>query len=74
METLYTEGLATHGDPESCVGVREDVGEALTGYVQAGLLSHEIYFRVPTLFKQAEGNTASAAIARCWGTRRGRRT
>jgi len=31
MEALYTEGLATHGDPESCVGVREDVGEALTG-------------------------------------------
>jgi len=31
METLYAEGLATHGGPESCVGVREDVDEALTG-------------------------------------------
>lgn len=35
METLYTEGLATHGGPESCAGVREGVGEALTG-VRAG--------------------------------------
>ena len=25
------EGVAIHGGPESCVGVREDVGEALTG-------------------------------------------
>jgi hypothetical protein len=31
METLYTEGLAIHGGPESCVGVREDGGEALAG-------------------------------------------
>jgi len=31
MRELYIEGLATHGDPESCVGVCEGVGEALTG-------------------------------------------
>ena len=31
MRELYTEGVATHGGPESCVGVREGVGEALTG-------------------------------------------
>jgi len=31
MRALYVEGLATHGDPESCVDVREDGGEALTG-------------------------------------------
>jgi hypothetical protein len=31
MEELYVEGLASHGGPESCVGVREGVGEALTG-------------------------------------------
>jgi hypothetical protein len=31
MEELYTEGLATHGDPESCVVAREGGGEALTG-------------------------------------------
>ena len=31
MQELYTEGVATHGDPESCVVVREGGGEALTG-------------------------------------------
>jgi hypothetical protein len=35
MRTLYVEGVATHDDPESCVDVREDGGEALTG-VRAG--------------------------------------
>ncbi len=35
MRELYIEGLATHGGPESCVGVREGDGEALTG-VRAG--------------------------------------
>src|SRR5215470_14020122 len=31
MRESDPEGLATHGGPESCAGVREDVGEALTG-------------------------------------------
>ena len=31
MQELYIEGVATHDDPESCVGVRKGVGEALTG-------------------------------------------
>ncbi len=31
MEESHAEGLATHGDPESCVGTREGDGEALTG-------------------------------------------
>jgi RNA-directed DNA polymerase len=35
MKTLYVEGLATHDDPESCVGGRKGAGEALTG-VHAG--------------------------------------
>jgi hypothetical protein len=42
MRVLYIKGVAIHGGPESCVGVREGVGEALTGGVQAGLLSREI--------------------------------
>src|SRR5487761_1032770 len=28
---LYIEGVAIHGGPESCAGVREGVGEALAG-------------------------------------------
>jgi len=35
MRELYIEGVAIHGGPESCVGVREGGGEALTG-VRAG--------------------------------------
>jgi len=31
MEELDAEGLAPHSGPESCVGVREGVGEALAG-------------------------------------------
>ena len=31
MEELYAEGLATHGDPESCVDDLRGRGEALTG-------------------------------------------
>jgi hypothetical protein len=31
MRELYIEGVAIHGGPESCVGAREGVGEALTG-------------------------------------------
>jgi hypothetical protein len=42
MEVLYVEGVAIHDGPESCVGVREGVGEAWTGGVWAGLLSREI--------------------------------
>ena len=31
MQEPYTEGVAIHGDPESCVVARKGVGEALTG-------------------------------------------
>jgi len=31
MEESCVEGLATHGDPESCAGTREGDGEALIG-------------------------------------------
>ena len=31
MEELYIEGVATHDDPEPCVGVRKDVDEASVG-------------------------------------------
>ena len=31
MRELCIEGVAIHDDPESCVDVREGIGEALTG-------------------------------------------
>ena len=51
MEELYVEGLATHDGPDSCVDVREGVGEALTG-VHTGwaIEPRNREFGVPTLF------------------------
>jgi len=71
MRVLYIEGVAIRGGPESCVGVREGVGEALTGGVQAGLLSREITeFGVPTSSHQAEGKIIGGASAsRRWTPR-----
>ena len=42
MEELYVEGVAIHDGPESCVGVREGDGEALTGVRAGQPLSREI--------------------------------
>jgi RNA-directed DNA polymerase len=42
MEVPYSEGLANHAGPESCVGVREAAGEALTGVRAGWVLSREI--------------------------------
>lgn len=42
MKEPYTEGLTTHGVPESCVAGREAGGEALTGACAGTVLSREI--------------------------------
>ena len=42
MEVRYREGLATHSDLESCAGVCEGTGEALTGVDVSRVLSREI--------------------------------
>ena len=41
MKESYVEGLASYGDPESCVHIREGVDEALTG-VRAGRVSSRV--------------------------------
>jgi hypothetical protein len=45
MKEPCTEGLASHGDPESCVGIRKEVCEALTGERIGEVLSREINLR-----------------------------
>jgi hypothetical protein len=42
MQVLYVEGLASHNGPESCVGIREGSGEALTGEYAGRALSREM--------------------------------
>ena len=49
MEELYAEGVAIRGGPESCVGVREGGGEALTrARVGRAIEPRNHQFRVPT--------------------------
>lgn len=43
MKESYVEGLASYGGPESCVHIREGVGEALTGVGAGRVLSREIH-------------------------------
>lgn len=42
MKEPYIEGVATHGDPESCTAGRKAVREALTGALTGWVLSREI--------------------------------
>ena len=42
MQESYSEDLASHAGPESCVSARKDRGEALTGGSAGELLSREI--------------------------------
>ena len=75
MKESYSEGLATHIDPESCAGTREGVGEALTGARAGRVLSREnkTNFGVPTLYGETEGHTKSRAMASDSSTPRGLR-
>lgn len=42
MKESHGEGLASHAGPKSCVGVRKDAGEALTGVHAGPVLSRVI--------------------------------
>jgi hypothetical protein len=62
MEELYAEGLATHGDPESCVDDPRGRGEALTG-ARAGraIEPRNLNDRGADAVQEAEGNIAGGA-------------
>src|SRR6266568_4433598 len=67
MEELCVEGLATHGDPESCVDDPRGRGEALTG-ARAGraIEPRNQESGVPTLFTRWKA-TLPVALARAAG-------
>ncbi len=74
MQVLYSEGLASHTGPESCVGHREVAGEALTGVRVGRPLSRERKsVRGADGVCGPEGNTLGCVIASARGTLRGLR-
>src|SRR5881394_1886937 len=74
MRTSCIEGVAIHGDLESCAGVREDAGEALTeGNVGGVIEPRNQLSGVPTPSQWPEGNIAGRVSASCQRTPRGQR-
>jgi NADPH-dependent curcumin reductase CurA len=62
MEEPYIEGVAIHDGPESCVGVREGGGEALTGvHVGRAIEPRNHYLRGADAVVGAEGHTDVSA-------------
>src|SRR6266542_2580445 len=72
---LHIEGVAIHGGPESCAGVREGVGEALAG-VRVGwaMEPRNQCFGVPTPYNWVEGNIVGRVFASGRRALRGLRT
>ncbi len=64
MKELCIEGVATHDDPEPCVGVREGEGEASVGaHVGRAIEPRNGQFGVPTLLVVRKA-TPLAALSR----------
>jgi len=75
MKESDIEGVAIHGGPESCVGVREDVGEALTGvHVGGAIEPRNPWSRGADAVVKAEGNIGGSVSASCRRAPRGQRT
>ncbi len=74
MQVHYDEGVASHIDPEPCVGCREATGEASVGERAGQPLSRDSCV-IPgaDAVQNAEGNMKGRASASASTTRRGRR-
>jgi hypothetical protein len=67
VQVRCTEGLANHSDPESCAGIGDGVGEALTGERAGQPLSCErLLSRVLTRFETWKA-TRTDALLRAFG-------
>lgn len=74
MRELHVEGVATHDDPEPCVGAREGAVEAWDrGTCGPGIEPRNQTFRAPTLLTTAEGHTHRTESARRGAALRGQR-
>ena len=74
MQVSHSEGPANHTGPESCVGIREGVGEALTGERIGQPLSREsLKISGADVVAFTEGNMDGRVSASARPTRRGRR-
>ena len=61
MQVSHSEGLANHTGPESCGGIREDAGEALTGErIGQPLAAKSPFDSGADALDNAEGNTGVA--------------
>jgi hypothetical protein len=69
MRTLYIEDVASHGGPESCVGVPVRAQRSVDRGRAGGAIEprNRIEIRVPTSFSGAEGNTVSGVIVESLG-------
>jgi len=75
MKESDIEGVAIHGGPESCAGVREGAGEVLTGGRVGGAIEpRNPWSRGADAVVKAEGNTGGGAIASRGRAPRGQRT
>jgi hypothetical protein len=75
MRTPDIEGVAIHDGPESCAGVREGDGEALTGVRAGQPLRREITASGCRRRPKRRKATSPAALTRAaWWTPRGLRT
>lgn len=63
VEVPRSEDVANHTVPESCGARCEARVEALTGETAGWVLSHEMTFRTPTLFRERKA-TRNLAVSR----------